>query len=85
MYTSVHLTVIFVQVGKNGAVRGAVAAVRQMSALTGNESMAEDDPEMWQLVQAEKYRQKCGLELIASEVSESLFTIQWFASLSYQE
>lgn len=43
--------------------------MRQMSALTGNESMAEDDPEMWELVQAEKYRQKCGLELIASEVS----------------
>ncbi|XP_050687614.1 serine hydroxymethyltransferase, mitochondrial-like isoform X2 [Eriocheir sinensis] len=46
---------------------GAVSAVRQMSALTGNESMAEDDPEMWELVQAEKYRQRCGLELIASE------------------
>ncbi|XP_050687612.1 serine hydroxymethyltransferase, mitochondrial-like isoform X1 [Eriocheir sinensis] len=54
-------------VGKNGAMWGAVSAVRQMSALTGNESMAEDDPEMWELVQAEKYRQRCGLELIASE------------------
>ncbi|XP_042203348.1 serine hydroxymethyltransferase, mitochondrial-like [Homarus americanus] len=29
--------------------------------------MAEDDPEMWQLVQEEKYRQRRGLELIASE------------------
>lgn len=60
---------MFPQVGKHGAVRGAVAAARHVSGLTGNESMAEDDPEMWELVQEEKHRQKCGLELIASEVS----------------
>ena len=29
--------------------------------------MAEDDPEMWELLQAEKNRQRSGLELIASE------------------
>ncbi|KAK4296748.1 hypothetical protein Pmani_017097 [Petrolisthes manimaculis] len=37
------------------------------SGLTGVEVMAEDDPEMWKLLQEEKYRQKRGLELIASE------------------
>lgn len=39
-----------------------------MSKWTGQESLAQDDPEMWALVQAEKMRQKQGLELIASEV-----------------
>lgn len=39
-----------------------------MSQWTGQESLARDDPEMWALVQAEKMRQKQGLELIASEV-----------------
>jgi len=34
---------------------------------TGQESLAEDDPEMWGLVQEEKQRQLSGLELIASE------------------
>ncbi|TNM88664.1 hypothetical protein fugu_004918 [Takifugu bimaculatus] len=35
---------------------------------TGQESLAQDDPEMWDLVQKEKDRQRRGLELIASEV-----------------
>lgn len=35
---------------------------------TGQESLAEDDPEMWALLQKEKDRQSRGLELIASEV-----------------
>lgn len=39
-----------------------------MSKWTGQETLAQDDPEMWALVQAEKMRQKQGLELIASEV-----------------
>ena len=34
----------------------------------GQEPLAEDDPEMFGLVQAEKKRQIGGLELIASEV-----------------
>ena len=34
---------------------------------TGNEPLSADDPEMWDLVKAEKKRQKSGLELIASE------------------
>uniref|UniRef100_A0A8C6PSY6 Serine hydroxymethyltransferase n=1 Tax=Nothobranchius furzeri TaxID=105023 RepID=A0A8C6PSY6_NOTFU len=34
---------------------------------TGQESLAEDDPEMWSLLQKEKDRQSRGLELIASE------------------
>lgn len=35
---------------------------------TGQESLAQDDPEMWVLLQKEKDRQCRGLELIASEV-----------------
>lgn len=35
---------------------------------TGQESLAQDDPEMWSLLQQEKDRQCRGLELIASEV-----------------
>lgn len=35
---------------------------------TGQESLAQDDPEMWDLLQKEKDRQCRGLELIASEV-----------------
>uniref|UniRef100_A0A3Q2VWR4 Serine hydroxymethyltransferase n=1 Tax=Haplochromis burtoni TaxID=8153 RepID=A0A3Q2VWR4_HAPBU len=34
---------------------------------TGQESLAQDDPEMWNLLQKEKDRQCRGLELIASE------------------
>uniref|UniRef100_A0AAX7SYE0 Serine hydroxymethyltransferase n=1 Tax=Astatotilapia calliptera TaxID=8154 RepID=A0AAX7SYE0_ASTCA len=34
---------------------------------TGQESLAQDDPEMWRLLQQEKDRQCRGLELIASE------------------
>ncbi|XP_045626472.1 LOW QUALITY PROTEIN: serine hydroxymethyltransferase, mitochondrial [Procambarus clarkii] len=48
-------------------VQWLVVGSRWSSGLTGNETMAEDDPEMWQLVQEEKFRQKRGLELIASE------------------
>lgn len=54
-------------ISRNVGMRTGVAAARQLSGLTGNEIMAEDDPEMWELLQAEKHRQKCGLELIASE------------------
>ena len=39
-----------------------------MSKWTGQDSLAQDDPEMWALLQEEKTRQKQGLELIASEV-----------------
>lgn len=40
-----------------------------MAALwTGQEPLAEDDPEIYQLVKEEKIRQRNGLELIASEV-----------------
>ncbi|GAA6083013.1 serine hydroxymethyltransferase, mitochondrial, partial [Tachysurus ichikawai] len=34
---------------------------------TGQDSLAQDDPEMWDLLQKEKDRQCRGLELIASE------------------
>lgn len=37
------------------------------SKWTGQESLADDDPEVSDLIKAEKLRQKSGLELIASE------------------
>lgn len=40
---------------------------RSSSQWTGRESLQEDDPEMWRLIQEEKSRQVSGLELIASE------------------
>lgn len=40
---------------------------------TGQESLAQDDPEMWSLLQQEKDRQCRGLELIASEVSPTCY------------
>lgn len=46
----------------------AAAAVGHLPGWTGQESLAESDPEMWSLVQKEKDRQCRGLELIASEV-----------------
>lgn len=44
------------------------AATGHVPGWTGQESLAESDPEMWTLVQKEKDRQCRGLELIASEV-----------------
>ncbi|XP_029892644.1 serine hydroxymethyltransferase, mitochondrial [Aquila chrysaetos chrysaetos] len=43
------------------------AATGHVPGWTGQESLAESDPEMWTLVQKEKDRQCRGLELIASE------------------
>lgn len=45
----------------------APGMVRFASFFMGTESMAQDDPDMWHLVQEEKMRQKKGMELIASE------------------
>lgn len=52
---------------RSGKVQCLVVNSRWSSGFTGNETMSEDDPEMWQLVQEEKFRQRRGLELIASE------------------
>lgn len=41
--------------------------VRLSSIWKGTEPLSEDDPEIWNLIQEEKHRQTCGLELIASE------------------
>lgn len=46
----------------------ATHAVEDDRTWTGQESLAQDDPEMWGLLQKEKDRQCRGLELIASEV-----------------
>ncbi|XP_010794602.1 serine hydroxymethyltransferase, mitochondrial-like [Notothenia coriiceps] len=43
--------------------RGFVSA----GGWTGQETLAQDDPQMWSLLQQEKNRQCRGLELIASE------------------
>uniref|UniRef100_A0A8C5UDQ6 Serine hydroxymethyltransferase n=1 Tax=Malurus cyaneus samueli TaxID=2593467 RepID=A0A8C5UDQ6_9PASS len=47
--------------------RAAAAATGHVPGWTGQESLAESDPEIWNLVQKEKDRQCRGLELIASE------------------
>ncbi|KAB7494179.1 Serine hydroxymethyltransferase, mitochondrial [Armadillidium nasatum] len=44
-----------------------LSSLRQASSLTGNETLEDDDPEIWELIKKEKQRQKKGLELIASE------------------
>lgn len=46
----------------------ATHTVEEDRPWTGQESLAQDDPEMWGLLQKEKDRQCRGLELIASEV-----------------
>lgn len=51
----------------------ATRAVDEERAWAGQDSLAQDDPEMWDLLQKEKDRQCRGLELIASEV-KYLFT-----------
>ncbi|KAJ4933980.1 hypothetical protein JOQ06_006788 [Pogonophryne albipinna] len=51
------------QVPAGSCRRGLVSA----SGWTGQETLAQDDPEMWSLLQQEKNRQCRGLELIASE------------------
>ena len=53
-----------------------IAGSKCMSKWTGQDSLAQDDPEMWALLQEEKTRQKQGLELIASEVSTSINNYQ---------
>jgi len=55
-------------VGSTRLVRPSIAKGTSCSLWTnGQETLAEDDPEMWDLVREEKRRQKSGLELIASE------------------
>uniref|UniRef100_A0A8C1NMJ3 glycine hydroxymethyltransferase n=1 Tax=Cyprinus carpio TaxID=7962 RepID=A0A8C1NMJ3_CYPCA len=45
----------------------AAAVADDERSWTGQESLSQDDPEMWDLLQKEKDRQSRGLELIASE------------------
>ncbi|XP_015199812.1 serine hydroxymethyltransferase, mitochondrial [Lepisosteus oculatus] len=53
--------------GARGQHAQPVAQRSEGPQWTGRESLAADDPEMWDLVQKEKDRQLRGLELIASE------------------
>jgi len=53
--------------GSLSVARPAVANQTACSLWTGQETLAEDDPEMYELVREEKRRQMSGLELIASE------------------
>lgn len=53
------------------AQHGAAAAAAgsgEVPGWTGQESLAQSDPEVWDLLRQEKDRQCRGLELIASEV-----------------
>ena len=45
------------------------------SLWTGRESISEDDPELAAIIKNEKNRQVTGLELIASEVSQSYLSL----------
>uniref|UniRef100_A0A8C2JS04 glycine hydroxymethyltransferase n=1 Tax=Cyprinus carpio TaxID=7962 RepID=A0A8C2JS04_CYPCA len=47
--------------------RSSAAVSDDERSWTGQESLSQDDPEMWELLQKEKDRQSRGLELIASE------------------
>ncbi|CAF2366037.1 unnamed protein product [Rotaria sp. Silwood2] len=47
---------------------------------TGRESLRDNDPEMYGLIKKEKNRQKCGLEMIASENFTSLSVLQTLGS-----
>uniref|UniRef100_A0A673FU85 glycine hydroxymethyltransferase n=1 Tax=Sinocyclocheilus rhinocerous TaxID=307959 RepID=A0A673FU85_9TELE len=53
-----------------GVCLSAPAVADDERSWTGQESLAQDDPEMWDLLQKEKDRQSRGLELIASEVTD---------------
>ncbi|XP_056370941.1 serine hydroxymethyltransferase, mitochondrial [Oenanthe melanoleuca] len=53
--------------GARGAQHGPAPAPGRPPGWTGQESLADSDPEVWSLVQKEKDRQCRGLELIASE------------------
>ncbi|MEQ2185320.1 hypothetical protein GOODEAATRI_016940, partial [Goodea atripinnis] len=55
--------------GREGQITSESCRLKHSSGgWTGQESLAQDDPEMWNLLQQEKDRQCRGLELIASEV-----------------
>nr|XP_005986325.1 PREDICTED: serine hydroxymethyltransferase, mitochondrial isoform X2 [Latimeria chalumnae] len=54
-------------VGSRAQHTKAASQLGDSTQWTGQESMADSDPEMWNLVQKEKDRQCRGLELIASE------------------
>lgn len=51
--------------------RGGSRGLSSAAQWTGQESLAQDDPEMWRLLLQEKDRQCRGLELIASEVRDT--------------
>ncbi|MEQ2296989.1 Serine hydroxymethyltransferase 2 [Ameca splendens] len=54
--------------GREGQITSESCRLKHSSGgWTGQESLAQDDPEMWNLLQQEKDRQCRGLELIASE------------------
>ncbi|TMS19546.1 Serine hydroxymethyltransferase, mitochondrial, partial [Larimichthys crocea] len=56
-----------VRLSVRGQQSHAARSVDEDRPWTGQESLAQDDPEMWDLLQKEKDRQCRGLELIASE------------------
>uniref|UniRef100_A0A4W5JWZ3 Serine hydroxymethyltransferase n=1 Tax=Hucho hucho TaxID=62062 RepID=A0A4W5JWZ3_9TELE len=60
-------TKLFFSVGVRRGQHAATRSVEQEAPWTGQDSLAQDDPEMWDLLRKEKDRQCRGLELIASE------------------
>ncbi|XP_034255975.1 serine hydroxymethyltransferase, mitochondrial-like [Thrips palmi] len=58
---------LFLTVVEKESIRSTIQSLRFASGWTGQEPIQQDDPEVWQLVQEEKQRQRNGLELIASE------------------
>jgi len=69
----------------NNAVKRSVIAqskAYEQNALkwTGNEPLAEDDPEVFNIIKKEKYRQVHGIELIASENFTSRAVIETLGS-----
>ncbi len=71
--------------GSNSNVGKTLIAANRKSLWTGNESLEDDDPEMFSLIQKEKKRQSEGLELIASEVcfTLSFLLINLLSDFSY--
>ena len=68
-----QLSVLFWQIRVNIAVsRNFIRSRMAASTWTLRESLAEDDPEVKQLIEREKERQLKGLELIASEVRDNV-------------
>lgn len=62
------------------SIRSLSVSRHVTQAWTGNESLKDDDPEMYNLIRREKRRQVEGLELIASEVYMFNINLSFFSA-----